>query len=142
MPLSPELKRAYEQAVYAIFASPGIEFRVGEASDTLDAMMAINHVRCAAFVSSATARGEPSSENRRRLEDFLLRAHVGDVAAARKYRVYQGEGRDPGGKWPAEPSVLIMGITRDEAEALGRKLEQNAIVYLEKGAAPELLVLV
>ena len=142
MPLAPELLRAYEEAVYAVFASPGIQFRIGEPSDTLDAMMAINHVRCAAFVSSSTARGEPSSENRRRLEDFLLRAHVGDVAATHKYRVYQGEGRDPKGQWPAEPSVLIMGITRGEAEALGRKLEQNAIVYLEKGAPPELLVLV
>lgn len=142
MALAPELLRAYQNAVYAVFASPGIEFRVGQPSDTLDAMMSINHVRTAAFVSSATASGRPSDENQRRLNDFLLRSHVGDVAAKHKYRVYQGEGRDPGGKWPAEPSVLIMGITREEAEGLGRKLEQNAIVWIEKGGAPALLVLV
>lgn len=138
MPLPPDLQRAYENAVYAIFASPGVEFRIGQPSDVLDAMMAMNHVRSAAFVSSATARGVASPENERRLADFLLRAQTAGLA----YRIYQGEGRDPQGKWAAEPSVLIMGIPRAEAEALGRKLEQNAIVWIEKGKAPELAVLV
>jgi hypothetical protein len=138
MPLAPDLRRAYESAVYAIFASPGVEFRIGKTSDVLDAMMAVNHVRSAAFVSSSTARGAASPENERRLADFLLRAQTAGMA----YRIYQGEGRDPEGKWRAEPSVLIMGIPRGEAEALGRKLEQNAIVWIEKGKAPELVVLV
>ena len=138
MALDPDLRRAYENAVYAIFASPGVEFRIGKPSDVLDAMMAMNRVRSAAFVSSATARGAASLENERRLADFLLRAQTAGLA----YRIYQGEGRDPEGKWNAEPSVLIMGIPRGEAEALGRKLEQNAIVWIEKGQAPELVVLV
>jgi hypothetical protein len=38
--------------------------------------------------------------------------------------------------------VLIMGIPRADAEALGRRLEQNAIVWIDKGRAPELVVLV
>jgi hypothetical protein len=142
MPLDPALRAAYERAVYAVFASPGIEFRVGEASDVLDAMMAMNHVRGAAFVSSATVRGVASPENERRLAEFLLRSGLDDLKSTAKYRVYQGEGRDPEGKWTAEPSVLIMGIPREEAEALGRRLEQNAIVYIDKGKAAELLVLV
>ena len=29
MPLDPGLRLAYERAVYAIFASPGVEFRIG-----------------------------------------------------------------------------------------------------------------
>jgi hypothetical protein len=35
-----------------------------------------------------------------------------------------------------------MGIPRADAEELGRRLAQNAIVYIEKGQAPELVVLV
>lgn len=137
MSLDPALRAAYEKAVYCVFASPGVEFRVGAPSDVLDAMMAMSRVRCAAFVSSATARGAASPENERRLAEFLLRAQTAGMA----YRIYQGEGRDPAGEWPAEPSVLIMGIPREEAEALGRKLEQNAIVWIEKGKAPELVAL-
>jgi hypothetical protein len=142
MPLDPALKLAYERAIYAVFASPGVEFRIGEPSDVLDAMMTMNHVRTAAFVSSADAQGVPSDENRRRLDDFLLRAETAATKSAQQHRVYQGEGRDPQGKWRAEPSLLIMGIPRGEAEALGRKLAQNAIVWIEKGQAPELVVLV
>ena len=138
MPLDPALRSAYERAVYCVFASPGVEFRIGQPSDILDAMMAMAHVRSAAFVSSATARGAASPENEKRLAEFLLRAQT----AGLNYRIYQGEGRDPEGKWSAEPSVLIMGIPRAEAEALGRKLEQNAIVWIDKGRAPELVVLV
>jgi len=144
LPLDATLRSAYERAIYAVFASPGVEFRVGEPSDILDAMMTMNHVRCAAFVSSATARGTASPENELRLADFLLRGELDALKPADKpkYRVYQGEGRDAEGKWKSEPSVLIMGIPRAEAEALGRRLEQNAIVFIEKGRAPELLVLV
>jgi hypothetical protein len=138
MPLDPNLRSAYERAIYVVFASPGVEFRIGQPSDVLDAMMAMNRVRSAAFVSSADAQGAPSDENRRRLDDFLLRAQTAGLA----YRVYQGEGRDPQGKWRAEPSLLIMGIPRADAEELGRRLAQNAIVYIEKGQAPELVVLV
>lgn len=140
--LDPALRAAYERAVYAVFASPGVEFRVGEPSDILDAMMAMCHVRCAAFVSSANTRGVATPENERRLADFLLRHQLGGLNDTAKYRIFQGEGRDPEGKWHAEPSVLIMGIPRADAEALGRRLEQNAIVWIEKGRAPELAVLV
>ncbi len=140
--LDPALRAAYQRAIYAIFASPGAEFRIGEPSDILDAMMAMNHVRCAAFISSASVRGVATPENERRLADFLLGSQLDDLSTSAKYRVYRGEGCDPDGKWTAEPSVLIMGIPRAECEALGRRLEQNAIVFIEKGQPPELVVLV
>jgi hypothetical protein len=37
--------------------------------------------------------------------------------------------------------VLVLGIAREDAEALGRRFGQNAILYLEKGRAPELVLL-
>jgi len=142
MPLDPDLRAAYERAEYVVYASPGVQFRIGEPSDVIEAMMAMNRVRTAAFVSSATNRGVASAENERRLADFLLKNQLDGPHVTVKYRVYQGEGRDPQGAWKAEPSVLIMGIARAEAEALGRRLEQNAIVFIERGGAPELVVLV
>jgi hypothetical protein len=50
-----------------------------------------------------------------------------------------GEGVDPAGDWPAEASVLILDIERDEALKLGRLWEQNAIVCGERGGVPQLL---
>ena len=138
MPLDPELRAAYERALYVVYGSPEVEFRIGEPSGVLDAMMETSHVATAAFVSTANKRGAPTPENERRLADFLLRSQLSGLA----YRVCEGEGRDPLRIWPAEQSVLLMGIPRAEAEELGRRLAQNAIVFVEKGNAPELVVLV
>jgi uncharacterized protein DUF3293 len=145
MPLDPALIRAYERALYVVFGSPNVEFRIGEPSEVLDAMMQMAHAECAAFISAANARGVATPENERRLAQFLLRSGLDGLQdgtrGGARYRVYQGEGRDPEGKWNAEPSVLIVGIPRAEAEALGRTLGQNAIVWVEKGKAPELVLL-
>ena len=62
-------------------------------------------------------------------------------AGARNLAMGIGEGRDPEGDWPAEPSVLAVGISRHEAEVIGRSYEQNAIVFIERGKAPELVAL-
>jgi hypothetical protein len=142
MPLDPALRAAYERAEYVVFGSPPVQFRVGEPSEVIEALMAMHRATCGAFVSSANTRGVATPENERRLAAFLLRSQTDELTAAGKYRVFHGEGRDPEGKWNAEPSVLILGIPRAEAEALGRRLEQNAIVWIEQGRAPELLVLV
>jgi len=101
----------------------------------------------AVFKPLTLHRAEPGHVEAGRLELgderlFLLRGQLDGLNETAKYRIFQGEGRDPEGKWKAEPSVLIMGIPRAEAEALGRRLEQNAIVFIEKTKAPELVVLV
>jgi len=57
------------------------------------------------------------------------------------YACVPGMGRDPGGEWPSEPSVLVLGISRREAEVLGRSYDQNAIVFYEKDTAAELVLL-
>jgi hypothetical protein len=37
--------------------------------------------------------------------------------------------------------VLVLGMAREDAVALGRALDQNAIVFVERGKAPELVLL-
>jgi putative PIN family toxin of toxin-antitoxin system len=88
----------------------------------------------AAFVTAANPRGEQRA----------AAANDAAMAALRTSLAWPwlpAEGRDPAGRWRAEPSVLLLGISRREAEALGRRLEQNAIVFVEKGSAPELVLL-
>ena len=132
MPLTPELISAYENALYAV--EGGLVLRIGEKSAALELLLESRGVKSAAFVTAANPRGEPRSHA----------ANVAAMAALRESLQWPhlpGEGRDPEGRWVAEPSVLLLGIARADAEALGRRLEQNAIVFVEKGAAPELVLL-
>ena len=55
--------------------------------------------------------------------------------------IWGGIGQHPSGLWPGEPSFLVMGISIDEAQALGRQYEQNAIVWCGPDAVPKLLLL-
>lgn len=132
MLLSPQLIAAYEQADYVVHGR--FVLKVGRRSAALDALMEEHGATRAAFVTAVNPRGEKLGDEENRTALAALEASLG-------YPFYRGEGRDPEHHWPAEPSLLVVGIARGEAEALGRAFRQNAIVYAEKGAAPQLVML-
>ena len=136
MALSPDLIAAYEDADYVVFAEPELVLRIGEPSRRLDALLEEEGAATAAFVTAANPRSEP----RPAAQNAEVLATLDKLVAAAGYPWRAGEGREPGGTW-VEPSRLVIGIYRDNALALGRIFGQNAIVFVEKGAAPELVVL-
>lgn len=138
MPLNPKLVAAYEKVHYVVYSEPQLILRIDDPDADLDALLADEGASTAAYVTAANPRGKRTSEEANRAATRVL--HESQVAAG--YACYEGEGRDPDGRWRAEPSLLVVGISRADAEALGRTLRQNAIVFVERGRAPELLVLV
>ena len=132
MPLTPQLIAAYRGADYAV--QGGTVLHIGKSSAEMEALMQGHGVSTAAFVTGANPRGEARSH-------AANQAAMAELHAALAWPFLEGEGRDPGGAWASEPSVLVLGIARAEAEALGRRFEQNAIVFVEQGAAPELVLL-
>ena len=138
MPLDPKLRAAYEATHYVVFAEPELVIRIGEPNPDLDALMESAEASTAAFLTAANPDGELQSdaENRAALAELRKAELLAGLG------IFEGEGRDPLGKWPAEPSLLVTGISRDDAVFIGVSHAQNAIVFVEKGRAPELVVLV
>jgi hypothetical protein len=143
MPLDPAKRRAYEKADYVVFGAPEIVLHIGERSAALDTLLTEANATSATFISSDNPNGELANEfenqaGRRALETLLNAS----------YSWLPGEGRDPNagpdweGEWPAEPSALVLDMPIEEAIRIGRVFSQNAIVYVEKGKPPELVVLV
>ena len=134
--MNRKLLEEYRDADYVVFTEPELVLRIGEPSARLDALMESHGAECAAFVTAANPGSAPTSaaENAE-----AMKALEGLLAAA-GYPRYPGEGRNAAGTW-REPSVLAVGIYRANAEALGRLFGQNAVVFIEKGRAPELLLL-
>lgn len=56
-----------------------------------------------------------------------------------KYKILEGEGKDPKGEWQPEKSFFVLGIKQNDAESLARKYSQRAIVFGRKGKPAELL---
>ena len=131
MPLTPQLIDSYREALYAV---DGLVLRIGAPSAELDTLLEAEGAASAAFLTAANPRGEQQSYAANEAAMQALRSSL-------TWPFREGEGRDPQGRWPAEPSLLIIGISRGEAEVLGRKFEQNAIVFVEKGGAAELVLL-
>jgi hypothetical protein len=137
MPLSQDLLAAYENADYVVFADPELVLRIGEPSARLDALLEHEGASTAAYITAENPRGE----HRLPADNASAVATLAELVAAAGYPSYPGEGRDPDGERDAEHSLLVIGIYRANAEELGRLFGQNAIVFVEKGAAPELVVL-
>jgi Protein of unknown function (DUF3293) len=138
MPISPELLAAYRSADYVVFSKPEFVIRIDRANAALDELLEHHEAAGAAFITAANPRGEKKSYEENLAATEALRRSPLLIG----YPWFKGEGRDPGGRWPPEPSLLILGISRKEAEGIGIALNQNAIVFIEKGAKPELVALV
>ncbi|HET7764573.1 MAG TPA: DUF3293 domain-containing protein [Burkholderiales bacterium] len=136
MPLPTELLEAYRKTDYAVFGKPELVLRIGERSADLDELLEAEGAQTAAFITAANpggrARGAwPNEVANAALVEALNKAGV---------RCFEGEGRARDRKW-VEKSVLAVGISRDDAEKAGRAFGQNAIVFVERGRAPELVPL-
>jgi hypothetical protein len=136
MSISPEQLEAYKKADYVVFADRQVVVRLGEINPELDVLIDAEGATTAAFITAANPRGEKRSDT----ENGVANAALQSFVSAAGYPHFWGEGRDPFGSW-AEPSFLVIGIYRANAEALGQLFEQNAIVFCEVGRAPELVVL-
>jgi hypothetical protein len=138
--MSPEQRDAYEKADYVVFSDPQVVLRIGKRSEALDDLISAEGATTAAFVTAANPRGEKRSEK----ENGVANAALQSFVQAAGYPHFWGEGRDPEGRDPGswrEPSFLVIGIYRANAEALGQLFEQNAIVFCEIARPPELIIL-
>lgn len=58
---------------------------------------------------------------------------------AKSFTYYYGEGVPDNRNWPPEASFWVLGISKQDAIALGKKWEQRAIVFGRRGAVAELV---
>lgn len=137
MPLAPEVLEAYRKAEYVVFGEPPLVLRIGEPNRRLDTMLQAAQKESAAFITAFNPGGQRRSDQ----DNEAAQVQLERTLAEKPYGCYPGEGRDPAGHWTAEPSLLVIGIPRAEAESLGLAFEQNAIVFVARGKAPELVVL-
>jgi len=110
--------------------------RIGERNADLDELLEAEGAATAAFITAAN----PGGRKRGHWENEVANAALVKSQNKAGFRCFEGEGRAPDGSW-TEKSVLVVGISRADAEVVGRAFDQNAIVFVERGKAPELVLL-
>jgi len=139
MPSQQELMAAYAATRFEAEVPDGlITLRIGQRSDALRRLYQVAGTQSAAYITACNPASIPQTEAQNRSAHAELLRSLN----AAGYRHYQGFGRDPTGQWPAERSVLVLGISEEEACAFGRQYGQAAIVIALADAVPHLKWLV
>jgi hypothetical protein len=133
--MNERLHNAYRATSYVVDGPEGrFVLRVDETSPPLDDLLVRHNTRCWAFVTACNPGSVllSAEENRRR------QAELEAVLREARYTLFagQGVGEDD---WLPEASVLILGITPEDAAALGRHFGQNAILTGEACGPARLL---
>ena len=126
------LENAYRATTYT--ASVPLLLRVGQRSVLLDAVLEEWKVEEWAYLTAWNPRSvpRPLAENNAAQDELVA------ALRARGLAVFHGVGVGDDGDWPPEPSVLALGIGRDDALALARKHGQAAILVGRRGGPAEL----
>ncbi len=136
--LKPQLVEAFRRTEFRV-ADRGWSFvlRIDEASSALVACHEAFGVTRSAYLTAWNPRSEPTSCEVNKAAQARLETEL--TAAGLPF--LRGEGVDPSGSWPGEPSVLVLGISGDDAQRIGRAFGQNAIVVAGQDAVARLLML-
>lgn len=134
--ISRDMIAAYCATEYRVSADPPFTLRIGQPSFALQDVLCTCHRCSAAFMTAFNPCSEPATDAANAAAQARLVAEL----QRRECKVLPACGANPAARW-AEPSVLALGLSRDEAIRLGREYRQNAIVWCDGEAVPELLLL-
>jgi hypothetical protein len=137
MKIDPATLAAYRHTEYRVFGAIPAVLRVGVRCAELALLHEVHDTHCSAFITACNPRSE-------RLDDAVNRERQAALAAQLATQglvIIAGIGQHPANDWPGEPSYLVPGLTRTAAQQLGRQFEQNAIIWADADAIPELILL-
>jgi Protein of unknown function (DUF3293) len=131
------LLTAYRNTSYFADTPAGRQrIRIGETHPALDTLLTARGHRHWAYVTAHNPGSVPLTAEENRARHRRLEADV----RARGYEVFPGEGIGDDGEWPPEASLLILGMPRAEATALGHAHAQRAVVWGGVGESALLLI--
>ncbi len=135
--ISEETLAAYRSTNYRVHAPTNFTLRVGERSSELAALHGKAGVSASAFISAYNPWSEALADDVNRARHAAFERELRDAGMV----AIEGMGQHPTNGWPGEPSYLVLGVSLEAARAMGDRLEQNAILWMDEDAVPQLVLL-
>ncbi len=126
--------QAYLNSTY-ITKKPDLTIKIGEANQSLNLFLFDNNSFFWTFISASNPYSTVLSDD----ENELLYNDLIENVKTMKLRYCEGLGIPSDDQWKAEKSLLILDISKKEAIELGKKYNQNAIIFGKLNQAPELV---
>jgi Protein of unknown function (DUF3293) len=134
-PWKVTLDDVYRATTYFVDGPSGrFAMRVGQASAEVDILATAHRVNAWTYITaynpgSVALAQEQNEKRQQQLEQAVTESG---------YLFYTGEGKGEG-EWPAEPSLLVLGVSQADAAALARRFGQAAVLFGERGGSARLL---
>ncbi len=137
-PVSAVLVEAYRATKYHVFLDDmSFALRLGQHSDSLDRLYQDTQTRTAVFITAEN----PFSLKLSPAENSASQKRLAQQLSSLTEHIFEGAGQGDDETWPPEASFLALGINREQACALGQQFGQNAIIWADADAEPELILL-
>ena len=135
--LDQTLIAAYRATDYVLFIGDAreITLNIGRHNPEFDRVLDGRQATTAVVVTAHNPRSVVLSE----AENGERHVRLMSLLESRGYDYALGEGRDPTGHWKAELECVVFGIPVEVGLEIARRFEQNAIVFVTRGGAPELV---
>jgi len=120
-----------------VAAAEPFVLKIGLVSVELQRWFELNRTNSAIFITAWNPLSipTPAPKNHAAQQKLL------DEVNFRGLRYLDGEGCDPSGRWPCEPSLLVFGMSLEAAKTLAKQFFQNGLVYAADDAMPRLILL-
>lgn len=135
--IEPTLSRAYRETEYRVFGDAPFTLSIGESSAELVMLHRRHDVDCSAFITACNPFSRSVDEGMNR----DLQTALANELAEQGLVLMPGAGQHPSNNWPAEESLLVMGLDLEAAKALGVRYQQNAIVWNGPDGIAQLILL-
>ena len=135
--IDPETLAAYRETEYRVMGDQPFVLRVGQHCPQLLSAHRQYGASSSAFITACNPLSQALSEADNAERQDRLAAEL----RARDLVFRPGIGQHPSNCWPGEPSYLIFGLSLEAVKALGKKFEQNAIVWAGEDGVPQLILL-
>jgi len=128
------LTNAYLETDYFInlFINP---LKIGIKNIELENLLKLYDVKSASYITAYNPFSKKLNdiENEKRNEELCK--------LCSNYICIKGIGKHPSNEWEGEPSFLFIGMNLEKAKEIGKKYEQNAILWIGEDAIPKLILL-
>ncbi len=135
--IDPQTLRAYRETDYRVLTDTPFIMHIDEICHSLAAVHAQYGVSCSTFITACN----PFSQALDTQHNLCRQTGLGLILEDMGIPWLHGLGIHPAGTWPGEDSFLALGVELAPACALGRRFEQNAIVWAGADTVPQLILL-
>ncbi len=133
--LPAALSHAFEKAIYRVHSPQGdIDVRIGQLNRTLNQLLEQENSRGAAILTACNPGAQICS---RAFNDAVQETLLRDLQK-QDLHWWPAVNLDPKGKWPDEPSLLVLDISLQQARWQARLFKQLAFVYIPLNGKPQL----